>query len=110
MQCNGVCRAEPSLFLLLSLISVSVSAVFHIFDRKKNTLNIERSAWEYIDVWFSSYCKESRQCSAAQGWVREDPGTVGRVASNEEVAGSPISPLRTCLLFFCYFGPHLKMS
>lgn len=79
MQCNGVCRAEPSLFLLLSLISVSASGVFDIFDREKNTLNIERSAWEYIDVWFSSYCKESRQCSAAQGWAREDPGTVGRV-------------------------------
>lgn len=34
LQGNGVYRAEPSLFLLLSLISVSVSGVFDIFDRK----------------------------------------------------------------------------
>lgn len=36
LQGNGVCRAEPSLFLLLFIISVSVSGVFDIFDREKN--------------------------------------------------------------------------
>ena len=36
LQCNWVCRADPSPFLL-SLISVSVLGVFDIFDREKNT-------------------------------------------------------------------------
>lgn len=116
MECHGVCRAEPSLFLLLSLISVSVSGVFDIFDRENNSLNTKRNAWEYINIWFSSYCKESTQCSATQGWAREDPGTVGRVkplfgvASNEEVAGDPISPLRTCFLFLLLLWASTKMG
>lgn len=33
LQCNGVCRANASHFLLLSLVSVSVLGVFDIFDR-----------------------------------------------------------------------------
>lgn len=102
LQCNGVCRAESSLFLLLSLISVSVAGVFDIFDREKDYLNIKRNAWEYIDICFSSYCKESRWYSAAQGWARENPlleGWTLSLASNEEVAGDTISPLRTCFLF-----------
>lgn len=48
-SCNGVCRAQPFLFLLLSLIS----GVFDIFDRENNSLNIKRNAWEYIEIWFS---------------------------------------------------------
>lgn len=113
LQGNRVYRAEPSLFLL-SLISVSVSGVFDIFDRENNSTTIKRNAWEYIDIWFSSYSKGSRQCSAAQGWAREDPGTVGKVnllfgvASNEEVTGNPISPLRTCFLFLVLLWASTK--
>lgn len=56
LQGNRVYRAKPSLFLLLSLISVSVSGVFYIFERENNSTTIKRNAWEYIDIWFSSYC------------------------------------------------------
>lgn len=116
MQCNGVYRAEPSLFLLLSLISVSASGVFDIFDREKNTLNIERSAREYIDVWFSSYCRVQPVFSCPRMgkrgfrhcWKGEAPSLGWLLMKRWQVTPSLHSDL--AFSFFCYFGPHLKMS
>lgn len=113
LQCSGVCRAESSLFLFLSFISVSVSGVFDIFGREKNSLNSKRNAWEYIAIWFSSYCKEPSVQWPKDGQVRTQAlleGCTRSLLLMKRWQATPSLHEELAFSFFCYFRPQLKMG